>query len=216
MRKQAIKTFLETRQVTQAPKVAASVGPYGAYLADGSEYRGDYAVELDQLIDFHAPRLDILSSSDANFLACETIPCLLEAQALNYLLLKQHKPVWVSFSCRDGEHLHDGHSIAEAAQVFADNEKVFAIGVNCTPPQHIPALIRCIKSNSDKAIVVYPNSGESFNAKTKTWHGTSSPQDCAEAARSWYLSGATLIGGCCRMGPEHIAAMRTALDLPES
>lgn len=208
---QAINTLLATRRTTQAPKIAASIGPYGAYLSDGSEYRGDYDVELEQLIEFHRPRLDILSSSDADFLACETVPCLLEAQALNTLLKQQNKPAWVSFSCADGEHLHDGHPIAEAVRIFDDNENIFAVGVNCTPPQHIPSLISSIKANTEKAIVVYPNSGEVFDATTKTWHGTSSPEDCASAAKNWYQSGASLIGGCCRMGPQHIKAMKAAL-----
>ncbi|MFT4822865.1 MAG: homocysteine S-methyltransferase [Halioglobus sp.] len=211
----AISAFLNTEQSVHAPRIAASIGPYGAYLSDGSEYRGDYGVTLEQLVEFHAPRMEILSSSEANFLACETIPSLLEAQALNTVLRQQDKPAWVSFSCADGGHLHDGTRIADAAKVFADNEKVFAIGVNCTPPQHMPNLISCIKTSSEKAIVVYPNSGEFFDAKTKTWHGTSSPDDCAKAAMSWVQSGATLIGGCCRMGPEHIAAMKAALDLQE-
>ncbi|MFK8049580.1 MAG: homocysteine S-methyltransferase [Halioglobus sp.] len=208
---QAVDTFLANQKTAKPAKIAASIGPYGAYLSDGSEYRGDYAIELEQLTDFHRARVDILSSSKADFLACETVPCLLEAQALNNLLKQQDKPAWVSFSCADGVHLNDGSPIADAVQIFNDNEKVFAVGVNCTPPQHIPALIGAIKSNSEKAIVVYPNSGERFNAETKTWHGTSSPEDCATAARKWRESGATLIGGCCRMGPEHIRAMKTAL-----
>lgn len=208
----AIKIFLNTEQPVQAPKIAASIGPYGAYLSDGSEYRGDYGVTVEQLIEFHAPRMELLSSSAADFLACETIPSLLEAQALSALLRQQDKPAWVSFSCADGGHLHDGTGIAHAAQVFADNEKVFAVGVNCTPPQHVPDLISCIKKSCEKAIVVYPNSGEFFDAKTKTWHGTSNPDDCAEAAMRWLQSGATLIGGCCRMGPAHIAAMKAALS----
>jgi len=191
------------------PLIAASIGPYGAYLADGSEYNGNYNICDQQLSDFHNQRLYLLDNSFADVLACETIPSLQEARVLSQLLDEVDTPVWISFSCQNGQQLNDGSLIEDAATLFSQHPKVIAVGVNCTSPQYINELIVRIKSVViDKSIVVYPNSGEKFDATTKTWQGTSSPLSCAHAAKSWIDSGATIIGGCCRMGPEHIQAMK--------
>lgn len=193
--------------------VAASIGPYGAYLADGSEYRGNYGISKTALREFHAPRWHILAQSGADLFACETIPSVQEVEVL--LSLMQNKPqlpAWISFSCRDGQHLNDGTPISECAALFRDCDAAVAIGVNCTPPRFIPSLIREIrKSVPEKWVVVYPNSGEHYDALRKVWRGTCDPHDFASAAVEWRALGATLIGGCCRTGPAHIRAMRTAL-----
>ena len=194
------------------PLVAASVGPYGAALADGSEYRGAYGVDDAMLRSFHEPRLGILDSSGAQLLACETIPSRQEAHILCDLLRDVKTPAWVSFSCRDGAHLNDGTPIEACAELFALHPNVFAIGVNCTSPQHVPTLIDGLKRGApDKAVVVYPNSGESFDPDRRTWSGTASSSECGQAAGEWRERGATLIGGCCRMGPTHIRAMADRL-----
>ncbi len=206
--------FLEENKETEVvPLVAASVGPYGASLADGSEYTGNYGVDDQTLCEFHKERLGLLDDSEADLLACETIPSLQEARVLHDLLLEVRTPAWVSFSCKDGLHLNDGAPMAQCAALFSDHPKVLALGVNCTSPQYIASLVKEIKTAvPDKAIVVYPNSGEQYETTTNTWHGTVSPIDCGAAAEVWRREGADVIGGCCRMGPAHIKEMRKRLS----
>ena len=195
------------------PMVAASVGPYGAFLADGSEYTGYYGVEDRTLVEFHRQRLEWLDQSGADVLACETIPSLQEASILCELLKTANTPAWISFSCRNDRQLNDGSTITAAAAMFERHPKVVALGVNCSAPQTIASLIGRIKSIlPGKAIVVYPNSGEHYDAVSKTWHGVETPLECAAAARTWLNAGASIIGGCCRMGPAHIAAIAAAMD----
>ena len=194
------------------PLVAASVGPYGAALHDGSEYRGRYGVSKTDLRAFHESRLHVLDACGADVLACETIPDQEEATVLCELLASATTPAWISFSCRDARCISDGTPVAEVAAGLRAHPTVLAIGVNCTSPQFVASLIREIRSAApDKAVVVYPNSGERYDAVNNRWLGTVSPLDCAAAAREWVAAGASLVGGCCRMGPGHIAAMRTQL-----
>jgi homocysteine S-methyltransferase len=197
----------------QTALIAASVGPYGATLSDGSEYRGDYAIDADELHDFHRRRLQILDSSGADILACETIPAHIEAVVLGKLLRETKCPAWISFSCRDGEHINDGTPIEDVADLFRDHPRVLAVGINCTRPQFATSLIRRIRGVlPDKTIVVYPNSGEEFDARDKTWSGTVTTGDWATAAKTWMAAGAGIIGGCCRTGPAHIRAIRSVGD----
>ncbi|MCP5107635.1 MAG: homocysteine S-methyltransferase [bacterium] len=195
------------------PLVAASIGPYGACLADGAEYRGDYGISKGELRAFHESRWEILAASSADLSACETIPSFQEAEVLLELLRQTPGLVaWVSFSCRDGEHISDGTPITECAALLNDCEQVAAVGVNCTAPQYISSLIERIRAGAPgKPIAVYPNSGEIYDAKTRSWLGTSDPMHSGTAALEWFRNGARLIGGCCRMGPSHIKAMREAL-----
>ncbi|MDA0706973.1 MAG: homocysteine S-methyltransferase [Proteobacteria bacterium] len=191
--------------------VAASIGPYGAVLSDGSEYRGDYAIDADELHDFHRGRLELLDASGADLLACETIPSLTEAIVLGKLLRDADLPSWISFSCRDGECINDGTPIEEVVDQFRDHPRVLAVGINCTPPQYVLALIERIHAVlPDKAIIVYPNLGETFDAASKTWSGTVTANDWAAAAQTWVSAGAAIIGGCCRTGPAHIRAIAGA------
>ena len=180
---------------------------------DGSEYRGDYGVSKDELRQFHEPRWKLLSESDADLLACETIPSFEEAQVLVELLRDTPDTfAWMSFSCRDGEHICDGTPIVECAQLLNHSERIVAIGVNCTAPRHISSLIDHIRSGApDKAVVVYPNAGESYDAETREWSGAAEPADLGQLAVEWANKGAQLIGGCCRTGPGHISALRQAL-----
>jgi homocysteine S-methyltransferase len=204
--------LLEHPDTESAPLVAASIGPYGAVLHDGSEYRGDYGIGREALRAFHEPRLRLLDGCGADVLACETIPDRVEADVLAELLETAKTPAWISFSCGDERSISDGTPIAEAAARFREHDNVLAVGINCTAPQFVAPLVREIRrAVPDKAIVVYPNSGERYDARDNTWHGTVTPLDCAAAAKEWREAGATIIGGCCRMGPEHIAAIRDAL-----
>jgi len=187
------------------PFVAASVGPYGAFLADGSEYRGDYNLTEEQLVDFHRPRVKALLEAGAEMLACETIPCLSEARALVRLLEEfPDATAWMTFSAKDEAHICHGEEISACAAFLDAASQVIAVGVNCTAPKYITGLIRNIKSATRKPIIVYPNSGEVYDASANTWHGETSCDSFGEQAQAWYAAGARLIGGCCRTTPKHI------------
>lgn len=189
--------------------VAASVGPYGAALADGSEYTGAYDLDEDGLCEWHRARFEVLDACGADLLACETIPSRLEARALARLLDKT--PAWFSFSCRDGEHISDGTPIEQCVREAAAHDRVIAVGINCTAPRHIVTLVDAVRNATKKPIVVYPNSGEHYDAQRMTWSGSRDAEAFAEAAVAWRQAGASLIGGCCRTGPAHIAALRARL-----
>lgn len=195
------------------PIVAASIGPYGAFLADGSEYRGNYGVSLDELHNFHAERLEVIRQAQPDLLACETIPSAQEAAVLRDLLAESSDVMaWVSFSCIDGEHICDGTSIQECAALFENCPQVFAIGLNCTAPRYVRSLIEKIRvAAPTKHVVVYPNSGQVYNAQSRIWTGPTSAADFGELSKEWLDAGATLIGGCCQTGPEHVRAIREAI-----
>ncbi|REE86433.1 homocysteine S-methyltransferase [Paenibacillus taihuensis] len=199
----------ENRARRPKPLVAASVGPYGAFLADGSEYRGDYALTESELMDFHRERMRTLVEAGADLLACETIPCLLEAQALVKLLEAEFPGVyaWISFSAKDGQRISSGETIAECAQRLNAYEQVAAVGVNCTPPQYIGSLVSEIRANTAKPVLVYPNSGEIYDPSDKTWHSSGMTESYGCSAKGWHEAGASLIGGCCRTTPADIRAI---------
>ena len=196
------------------PLVAASIGPYGAFLADGSEYRGDYSASRTELADFHAERLDILVAAGPDILACETLPLFSEAEAILYDLQRYPESgAWISFSCRDERYTCGGDDIADCARFLDKQAQVAAIGVNCTAPQYVAALIRRIRAQTDKPVVIYPNTGETYDAVSKTWHGSVTPYH--EFVCQWYEAGAQLIGGCCRTTPDDIrgiAVLRQSLQ----
>ena len=196
----------KNREGRPYPLIVAAVGPYGAYLSDGSEYRGDYTISEEALMEFHRRRMQLLLEAGADILACETIPCLMEAQAMTKVVGEfDPAPCWISFSCNSETTICDGTSIAVCAAAMDVFPQVYAIGVNCTPPHLLPSLIREIRSASQKPIAVYPNSGEIYDPITKTWRGTSEEGGFALASKEWYDAGARLIGGCCRTTPADIA-----------
>jgi len=200
------------RQNRLLPLVAASIGPYGAYLADGSEYTGNYDITDDALYEFHLGRWRILGESSVDLFACETIPSQREADVLLRLLRETPSLwAWMSFSCRDGRHLHDGSRIVDAARACDAESHVAAVGVNCTSPQLVSDLIGEIRKATDKPVIVYPNSGELYNAADKTWRGAREPLDWAESSAQWAQLGATCVGGCCRVGPQEISNTRRQL-----
>jgi homocysteine S-methyltransferase len=190
------------------PFVAASIGPYGAFLADGSEYRGNYGLTERELMDFHRPRMKALIEAGADLLACETIPCLVEAQAIAKLL-KEFPLItaWISFTARDENHISEGQVFADCVKELENNAQIAAIGINCSSPKYIPALVREAKRVTSKPILVYPNSGETYNATKNDWNGDPVLHSFGEQAREWYDAGARLIGGCCRTTPEDIRAI---------
>ena len=192
--------------------VAASIGPYGAMLADGSEYRGHYGLSVGALREFHRERLEVLAATAADVLACETIPEVEEAVALAALLADVgHAAAWISFSCRDGAHLNSGAPIEEGVGAIAGAPGVLAIGVNCTPPEYLDELVFRIRARTLLPIVVYPNSGEGWDAAARSWTGSGPGRVDAAAALRWRRLGAQLIGGCCRVGPDELAGLAPAM-----
>lgn len=181
--------------------VAASVGPYGAALADGSEYRGDYGLTVNELRAWHRPRLQILAESGADLLALETIPCLAEVEALLAEISELPISAWLSMTCaagrtRAGESAEDGFAMAGGV------DQIVGVGINCVDSIEASDLVSTAVESSRKPAVVYPNSGESWNATQRTWGGTATFGP--EHAAVWVAAGARLVGGCCRVGPTAI------------
>jgi len=191
--------------------VAASIGPYGAYLANGSEYRGNYGLSTQSLVDFHEQRIGLLDGSGADILALETIPDHHEACALASILENVSTPCWISFSCSDADRLRDGTSIENSAALFRENRLVFAIGVNCTSPEHVTPLIHRLRSLvSNKTVIVYPNSGEDY--QRGSWSGKHSLKQWQQDCCDWINAGARIIGGCCRIGPDQIRQLAGVIE----
>ncbi|HZZ79492.1 MAG TPA: homocysteine S-methyltransferase [Gemmataceae bacterium] len=199
-------------EIDRTKLVAASIGCYGAFLHDGSEYRGDYGLSVAQLIDWHRPRVDILADSGADLLACETVPSLAEGEAL-VKLLNEHPctSAWLSFSCKDERSLCHGEPFAEAVALADAAPNIIAVGVNCTLPRHIEGLLSIAVGVTTKPLVAYPNSGETWDAAEHRWHATDAEPDWGDCVQRWYRAGARLIGGCCRTTPATIRAIATAL-----
>ena len=194
------------------PLVAASVGPYGAYLANGAEYTGAYDLDGAGLREFHRARWHILANAGADLLAVETLPSYPEL--LELISLHQETPglwAWFSFSCRDGRHISDGTPLVRCLAALNKAEWVAAVGANCTAPNLVPELIATIRTASALPIIVYPNSGEQYDAAHRRWRGEREAADFGAAGRGWQQAGASLIGGCCRTGPDHILQLKSQL-----
>jgi homocysteine S-methyltransferase len=192
--------------------VAASIGPYGAMLANGAEYRGRYGRSVAELRAFHRERLEVLAATDADVLACETIPELEEGIALVELLAETPGARgWLSFSCTDGARLRSGAPVEEAFALAEQSSRVLAVGVNCTAPQHVDELLARARSVTSRPLIVYPNSGESWDAATKRWIDVGGPTVDGRGARRWVEEGASIVGGCCRVTPVQIAAVAAAV-----
>ncbi len=192
------------------PLVAASVGPYGAHLADGSEYDGRYGVGAGVLDDFHRRRFRLFARSAADVILCETVPSGLEVEVLLGILAGTPGAwMWISFCCGDGARLCDGTPVEEAARRCQEAERVAAVGVNCVAPGHVGELVERIRTATDLPVIVYPNSGETYDADTGGWSrvGERASFDLAARAPDWIALGAAGVGGCCRTGPEEIRAL---------
>lgn len=191
------------------PLVAASLGPYGACLHDGSEYSGDYGLSKEELIEFHRPRVALLESAGADLFAFETFPSLLEAQAV-FALLKDFPDIraWISFSCRDGKSVAHGETFAECARQAAEQPQIVAVGANCVPPEYVLQLLAGAQG-TDIPLAAYPNSGEHWDAGAQQWRGeVVGTMDVG----AWHRLGARLIGGCCRTSADDIRTMRSYLE----
>jgi homocysteine S-methyltransferase len=183
--------------------VAGSIGPYGAFLADGSEYRGDYHLPEEEMKDFHRGRMEALVEAGVDVLACETIPSIQETQALINLLLEfPTTPYWVSFTLRDENHLSDGTSLKEVLDLLNSLPQCVAVGVNCIPEDLVSKALSSLSSLTSKPLIAYPNSGEIYDATSKTWSGERAEGDhLSDRVKEWHSLGAKLIGGCCRTTP---------------
>jgi homocysteine S-methyltransferase len=198
-------TQLAKKAVTESSKdvkVAASVGPYGASLADGSEYKGNYGVSKAVIRDFHARRLEMLISTSPDYLALETMPDTFEVEVLLELLSDCPIPFWVSYSCKAGNKTNAGQDFQSAVDLA---QNAMAVGINCTKPELITDLLRSAKSN--KPYVVYPNSGRVWDPENKVWTGSAAVGFSNELIKQWAEAGAEIIGGCCGIGAVEIASL---------
>ena len=197
------------------PLVAAPVGSFGAYLADGSEYRGDYGISNRELKAWHRPRLEALLAAEPDLLACETIPCFQEGEVLVELLDEyRDTPAWLSFSCRNEDEVSGGEDFGSCAELANSCPTVVAVGLNCTAPRFAEALLQKARKKTDKPLICYPNSGELWDSASHSWVAGKERERLAELAESWRAAGASLIGGCCRTSPGDIRALRARLLVP--
>ncbi|MEU0999764.1 homocysteine S-methyltransferase [Streptomyces tibetensis] len=188
--------------------VAASAGPYGAMLADGSEYRGRYGLSVDELERFHRPRLEVLAAARPDVLALETVPDADEAAALLRAVRGLGVPAWLTYSVA-GDRTRAGQPLEEAFALAAEADEVIAVGVNCCAPQDVDAAVATAARVTGKPVVVYPNSGETWDAGARAWTGRSS--FTAAQVKGWQQAGARLIGGCCRVGPDAVSGIAETL-----
>lgn len=191
--------------------VAASAGSYGAFLADGSEYRGNYGKGVGELADFHGARLEVLEQG-ADLIAFETVPSATEAEAIAQVLSdREGPPAWVAFSCKDDKHVCDGTPLRDAAARLAGSPRVEAVGINCTPPPLIEALLE--ELSPAKLKLAYPNSGEAYAPDRHGWSGhRHGSAELTATAHRWLAAGAQVIGGCCRTTPELVRALAALRD----
>jgi homocysteine S-methyltransferase len=196
--------------------IAASLGPYGAALHNGAEYHGNYDCAYADLVRFHRERIEVFARATGgqrpDLLAFETFPSREEARAVGEALASwPDLAAWFSFSCRDRQHVSHGETVAACAALAASFPQTVAVGVNCVPPAWIPSLIAELRAGSGKPILVYPNSGEGWDAGRRVWTGTRDAQAYGALAAEWFAAGAQIVGGCCRTGPAHIRAVAQAV-----
>ncbi len=202
----------DRRRGRNRPLVAGSAGSYGAYLADGSEFTGNFDLSVAELVDFHRPRVELLADSGVDLIAFETIPCAGEAEAIVRLLDQiEAPPAWISFSCNSPEGVCHGERFADCVALAQDSDRVLAVGINCSPPRLIDDLLRAARSRTTKHLLCYPNSGEKWDAVARGWRPGEDAIDWPGESVRWYESGARLIGGCCRTTPERIAEIAAVM-----
>jgi homocysteine S-methyltransferase len=204
--------------------LAGSVGPFGAYLADGSEYRGDYRLTIEELQNFHRPRIQALVDAEVDILALETMPSYNEIKAVLDLLHAEFPRAiaWLGCTTRDVSHLCDGTPLQAVLDLVHENDlQIVAVGVNCIASNAVPATLHHLSQITHVPLLCYPNSGEVWDASTKRWHTEPSDYDAQANPKSeqadslvmlWIQNGARLVGGCCRTGPAFIKALRADLD----
>jgi homocysteine S-methyltransferase len=210
----ARREFTEKNPGTDAADylIAGAVGPYGAYLANGAEYTGDYSLTAQEYEDFHILRMQALRAGGADFFAFETLPRIDEASVLLALARRLGMSSWVTFTLRDSEHISSGESLADAARLCDRDGGVDAIGLNCVKRELVSDALKLIRSVSDKPLIVYPNSGEQYDPKTKTWSHPSGSRGWEQFVPQWHSLGALCIGGCCRTLPSDIVEIARLME----
>ena len=206
--RRSVELARAARGAASAPAwVAASVGPYGAMLAQGEEYVGRYGLSVAELAAWHRPRLEVLTAAGPDVLALETIPDSDEAEALVGLVGEQDIPAWLSYTIA-GDRTRAGQPLEEAFAVAADVPQIVAVGVNCCAPADVLGAVVTARRVTGKPVIVYPNSGEVWDGVNRVWVGT--PGMDTGLAAEWVAAGARIVGGCCRVRPDDIAAMAAA------
>ncbi len=219
----SVHLFLEARETwwesegkklgRSYPLCLASVGPYGAFLADGSEYTGNYTTNHKDLYEFHRRRMEILYKAGADILLIETQPSLYEALIEAEIAEELGADYAISFSCRDPRHTCRGELIRECAEILSkDHPHLCMLGVNCTKPEYVTSLITELKKGTSLPIVVYPNSGEKYDPVTKTWSSSENEKDFGAYAYDYMKAGASAVGGCCTTVESHIQKVVAARD----
>jgi homocysteine S-methyltransferase len=194
--------------------IAGSLGPYGAALHNGAEYHGNYGVSFDDLVAFHRDRIRVLSEGGPkapDLLAFETLPSLEEAKAIGEALAPwPEQAAWFCFTCKDERYVAHGELLSDCAAAVAQFLQTVAIGINCTHPALVASLVGKLRAASDKPIIVYPNSGEGWDAEARCWTGKGDPASFAAQAAEWFAAGAQIVGGCCRTRPAHVRLVAEA------
>ena len=200
-------------ELTKDLLVAGSVGPYGAFLANGAEYRGDYQLPRDEMKAFHRLRIKALVDAGVDILACETLPSFSEMDALLELLRDEfpQAAAWFSFTLRDSEHISDGTPLSLVVETLDKSDQVVTLGINCVPEAGVLGALHTLRKLTKRPLVVYPNSGEQWDAKSRNWVGERAQGSrLAELVKQWHEAGARLIGGCCRTTPQDITVVKDA------
>lgn len=196
------------------PIAAASIGPYGAFLADGSEYRGDYHLSKEELRQFHQERIEILWNQGVDLIAAETIPRLDEAMVIAEIVQDLNAKCWITFSAKNESQISNGQDISECIRALEVFDCVVAVGINCTAPQFVGGLIEKINTETNKPIVVYGNLGNSYDPNSKTWcdHDKNGATSYLSYAQQWKNLGARIIGGCCGTTPTEIKQIFSSVE----
>lgn len=184
--------------------IAGSVGPYGAYLANGAEYTGDYDLTPEEYRTFHQLRMDALKTGGADLIAVETQPKLKEVESILQMLEERALSCWVSFTLADDAHIADGTPIEMAAKLCAKSPATDAIGLNCVKRELAAGALKRIAAVTDLPLILYPNSGETYDPATKTWHHPAGGPGWSHYVNTWKHIGVSCLGGCCRTLPADI------------
>ena len=205
-----VEQAIQETNIKRKIKIVGSYGPYGASLSNGSEYTGKYDTSDNIIMDYHIKNMNIIKELDIDIILYETIPCLREIEILSKLVEEYKKEVWVSFTCNKDLEFRDGSSIIKACKILSSIEVISTIGINCFSPLLAEKAIKKLRDNSNKKILIYPNSGETYNNKDKDWYGEKYFD--SSMIKRWVALSPDIIGGCCRVGFEDIKNMRKEIN----
>jgi len=205
-----VQDAIEETKIKRKVKIVGSYGPFGASLSDGSEYTGKYKTSDEIIMSYHIDNMNIIKELGIDIILYETIPCLREIEILSKVVEEYKKEVWISFTCNKDLEFRDGTSIMKACKIISSIENISTIGINCFSPLLAEKAIKKLKKNSNKKILIYPNSGEIYNNKDKNWYGEKYFDN--SMIKKWLALSPDIIGGCCRVGFEDIQNMRKEIN----